>query len=60
MKNSSFLVIVVSDTLTGEVIHTFDTRMFSMNNIEHCIQDLFYSYVVDNQHGLMIKIGSSN
>lgn len=56
--NSNGYVISVCDALNGQVIDTFKTGVYNMGTIERCMTDLFYKYVVDNQHGLLIKIGS--
>lgn len=58
--NGNGFVISVCDALNGQIIDTFKTGTYNMGTIERCITDLFYRYVVDNQHGLIIKIGSND
>lgn len=53
-------VISVTDALNGNVLDTFNTQTYNMGTIERCITDIFYKYVVDNQHGIIVKIGSSD
>lgn len=58
--NRDGYVISVCDALNGQLIDTFRTSTYNMGTIERCFTDLFYKYVVDNQHGLLIKIGSND
>ena len=53
-------VISVCDALNGAVLDTFRTDTYNMGTIERCVTDFFYRYVIDNQHGLLIRIGSSD
>lgn len=59
VRNNNFC-ISVCDSLNGKIIDTFSYDTYNIGTIERCITDLFYKYVVDNQHGLIIRVGSSD
>lgn len=60
VRYNSGYCISLTDALTGQVIDTFNTNTYNMGTIERCVVDLFYRFVVDNQRGLIIKIGSDD
>lgn len=52
--------IIVSDTLNGDVITTIDRTMFSDTTLLSIFKDLLSEYVLDNEHGIMFKVGYKN
>lgn len=52
--------IIVIDSLTGVEVARLSLAVYNMGTIERCLTDLFYKYCVDNEHGLLIKIGNTD
>lgn len=53
-------VISVCDGLTGRVLGTFSLATYDLPCLNEIIKCLFERYVMLDQHGLIIKIGSSD
>lgn len=52
--------IIISDTLNGDIITTIDRTMFSDTTLLSIFKDLLSEYVLDNEHGIMFKVGYKN
>lgn len=47
--------IIIQDGLTGKVIISFDDDLFSSDTLNGIINDIVYSSIIDDDHGLIIK-----
>lgn len=53
-------VIIISDALNGQIIDNIDLSIYRPSTIDIMIQNIIDSFIYDNEHGLLIKIGYKN
>lgn len=52
--------IIISDALNGEIIDNINQEIYEDVTICDMVRDIFYNYVIENEHGLLIKVGYKN
>lgn len=49
--------LIISDCITGEVIDVIPYDLYNEITIKEMLYDIYYEYVVRNEHGYMVKYG---
>lgn len=49
--------IIVTDSINGEVLFSYDPEMFTSDTQVGIITNLYFDYVLGCEHGLLIKVG---
>lgn len=53
-------ILIISDTLNGEIIDSIKIDNYNQNTINCMIEDIVDRYCFDNEHGFMVKVGYNN
>lgn len=53
-------VIIVTNGLTGQVVDTIKLDNYSSTSVLCMLEDLMSRYILDNEQGLIIKVGYNN
>lgn len=52
--------IIISDALTGEIIDNIDQEVYEIDTICNMVRDVFFNYTINNEHGILVKVGYKN
>ena len=53
-------VIIVTNGLTGQVVDTIKLDNYSSTSVLCMLEDLMSRYILDNEQGLIVKVGYNN